>query len=273
MKHAQMLMVAALSLVAGLVAIVFAARWLDHQGNLAVVRVAVAASDLGLGQKIGAEQVKLIEWPRASVPAGAFHDAQSLSARVTRLNIARDEPILEHKLAAVGATGGLAAVISTGKRAITVRVNDVVGVAGFALPGSYVDVILSTRTDHNGNEGNDGPTIAKIVLENILVLAAGDEAARDDTRPRPVKAVTLEVTPSQAEAIDLARSVGQLSLVLRNQVDNATAQTAGMTKAVLLGRTVPEVQPVIKVPKPSTGPAVSECVDFFNGRERTKQCF
>ena len=123
-----------------------------------------------------------------------------------------------------------------GKRAITVKVNEVIGVAGFALPGNYVDVMVNTQEDR-GKHRRTRTAISKIVLEHILVLAVAQEASRDDTKPKVVNAVTLEVTPEQAEKLDLARSVGTLSLVLRNQVDpEARARPPGSTKATLLGR-------------------------------------
>ena len=266
MKNARLWVMVLLSMVSGVLAIGFAARWLNEQGSLATTKVAVAAIDLGLGAQLTGEQIKLVDWPRTSVPAGSFSDPGALKNRVARIGMARDEPILEHKLAEVGARGGLSAVITKGKRAITVRVNDVVGVAGFALPGNYVDVILSTRDERKAKEDQ---TVAKIVLENILVLAAGEEAGRDDPRPKAVKAVTLEVTPEEAEAIDLARSVGQLSLVLRNQVDSGLVRTAGITKEGLLGgATQVQSKPAARVVR-----AAAECVELFNGRQHSKQCF
>jgi pilus assembly protein CpaB len=275
MKNTRALAMIAISLLAGLLAIVFAARWLNQQSNIATSKVAVAAVDLGLGQQVLPEQIKLVDWPSGSVPAGAFTDLTVLKERVTKIPVLRDEVILETKLAPVGTRGGLSAVIAEGKRAITVRVNDVVGVAGFALPGNYVDVIVSTKDDR---KEKDDQNISKIVLEKILVLAVGEEAGRDDTKPKAVKAVTLEVTPGQAEAIDLARSVGQLSLVLRNQVDANSVKTAGITKDVLLGITAPAAPtPVAYAPRPAVrrvaaGPR-GDCVEVFNGRDRTQQCF
>ena len=185
----------------------------------------------------------------------------------------RNEPVLEAKLAPKGTRGGLSAVIAEGKRAITVRVNDVVGVAGFALPGNYVDVIVSTKDERKPKEEQN---ISKIVLEQILVLAVGEEAGRDDTKPKAVKAVTLEVTPEQAEALDLARSVGQLSLVLRNQVDTVPVATQGITKDALLGFEPPAPAPaVVKVRNivRRAAPPPKECVEVFNGRSRSEQCF
>jgi pilus assembly protein CpaB len=172
-----------------------------------------------------------VEWPSGSTPVGAFRDAAGLQDRVVKTNILRGEPVLEAKLAPVGTKGGLSAVIAEGKRAITVKVNEVIGVAGFALPGNYVDVLVNTQED---GQGSDAKQVSKIVLEHMLVLAVAQEASRDDTKPKVVNAVTLEVTPEEAEKLDLARSVGTLSLVLRNQVDKDPVETAGTRKADLL---------------------------------------
>ena len=272
MKNNRALMMIAISLVAGVLAIVFAARWLNQQSSLSTRKVAVAAVDINLAQEILPEQIRMVEWPSGSVPSGAFADIEALKDRVTRMSIQRDEPILESRLAPVGTRGGLSAVIAEGKRAITVRVNDVVGVAGFALPGNYVDVIVSTKDDR---KQKDEQNISKIVLEKILVLAVDAEAGRDDTKPKVVKAVTLEVTPQEAESIDLARSVGQLSLVLRNQVDTSAVQTSGITKDVLLGIAAPVApRPLVQVRRVVQRVAPrKECVEIFNGRERSQQCF
>ena len=117
---------------------------------------------------------------------------------------------------------------------MTVRVNDVIGVAGFALPGNYVDIMVNTSEEGAGSAQNKDKSVSKIVLEHILVLAVAQEAGRDETKPKVVSAVTLEVTPEQAELLDLARSVGTLSLVLRNQVDPQAVATLGATKDKLL---------------------------------------
>lgn len=271
MKNTRAMMMIAVSLIAGILAIVFAARWLNQQSSMMTRKVAVAAINLNLGQQLLPEHVKLIDWPGGSVPSGAFGASAELKERVLRVNLQRDEPILESKLAPVGTKGGLSAVIGEGKRAITVRVNDVVGVAGFALPGNYVDVVVNTKDDR---KPKDDQSISKIVLEKILVLAVGEEASRDETKPKAVKAVTLEVTPGQAEAIDLARSVGQLSLVLRNQVDVEPVKTGGVTKDSLLGiAPPPKVEPVAKPRVASHPVAKRQCIEVITGRERSEQCF
>jgi pilus assembly protein CpaB len=187
---------------------------------------------------------------------------------------------MESKLAPPGTKGGLSAVVAEGKRAITVRVNDVVGVAGFALPGNFVDILVSTQDDGAKNSGRD-QNISKIVLERILVLAIAQEASRDDTKPKVVNAVTLEVTPEQAETLDLARSVGTLSLVLRNQVDPTPAATTGATKATMFNmKAAPESKLAAPLPKPSikrvaVAPARprTDQVELIKGLSRSTQEF
>ena len=114
-----------------------------------------------------------------------------------------------------------------GRRAITVSVNEIVGVAGFAQPGGRVDILVSTQ-------GENGKQISKIVLENVKVLAVAQQTSADPSKPKVVNAVTLEVTPDQAERLDLARSVGTLSLALRNELDKKEVVTRGAAKASLL---------------------------------------
>jgi pilus assembly protein CpaB len=284
-----MLFIAAL---AGLAAVALAARWMQSQGG-EKGRIAVANADIELGGRISPEMVRLADWPPGSVPAGAFNDLSKLEGRVVLVSIQRGEPLTEARLAPVGTKGGLSAVVPEGKRAMTVRVNDVVGVAGFALPGTFVDVMVNTQNE--GSQRNDrDQSISKIVLERILVLAVAQEADRDSTKPKVVNAVTLEVTPKDAEILDLARSVGTLSLVLRNQTDPKSDRVAaGATKAELLGWARREPEPVATAaptPKPvprrqavqrretpvaaaAPVPARAACVEIIRGLKKVTECF
>ena len=210
--------------------------------------------DIELGSRLNPQMLTSVDWPSGSVPQGAFADLQSLQDRVVKTSIQRGEAILDAKLAPLGTQGGLSAVIAQGKRAMTVRVNDVVGVAGFALPGNYVDVMVSAQQDRAGANGKENEQISKTVLTNVLVLAVAQEAGRDDTKPKVVNAVTLELTPEDAEKLDLARNIGALSLVLRNQIDKGNNQTAGVRKADLLGTNEPVRIPVAAA-KPAPRPA------------------
>jgi pilus assembly protein CpaB len=216
-----------LSLLFGIVAVVFAASWTNAARNSSTVKVVVATKDIPLGARLDTSMLKVVEWPQANALTGSFKDSVALEGRVVKMTLVHGEPVIEAKLAPRGASGGLAASIMEGRRAITVKVNEVVGVAGFALPGNFVDVLVNMK------EHQEKP-ISKIVLERILVLAIAQEATRDDTKPKVVNAVTLEVTPEQAERLDLARSVGTLSLVLRNQVDTQASVTGGARPAELL---------------------------------------
>lgn len=233
MKKTRIFTMLGIAVMAGLLAVVLASRWLNQQSTAGISKVAVAAADISLGQRLTPELIQLVDWPSGSTPHGAFTDISKLDGRVLKTSVLRGEPVLEAKLSPQGTQGGLSAVIGDGKRAITVRVNDVIGVAGFALPGNYVDIIVNTQRD-TGDQNARDKNISKIVLERILVLAVAQEVSRDETKPRVVNAVTLEVSPDQAEKIDLARSVGTLSLVLRNQVDPQPVTTAGATKSTLL---------------------------------------
>lgn len=282
MKNLRTLFMLLIATAAGLAAVLFASQWLLRQSASGVTKVAVAASDINLGQSLSPEFVKLVDWPTASLPPGIISDQHALDGRVTKTSLLRGEAVLEAKLTPVGTKGGLSAVIADGKRAITVRVNDVVGVAGFALPGSFVDIIVNTQKEAPAKSASSERTeqsISKIVLEKILVLAVAQEVNRDETKPKVVNAVTLEVSPEEAEKLDLARSVGTLSLVLRNQVDPRPVETAGATKNSLLKEPVAVVAPIVKtmqiVRHVVTGErrTAGNCVGVISGMQHNQECF
>lgn len=282
MKSSRALIMLAMAMLAGLAAVVFASRWLIQTSSSAVTPVAVALDDINLGQPLNTHLIRVVNWPSSSVPPGTFADAKALDGRVVKASLARGEPVLESKLSPLGTKGGLSAVINKGDRAITVRVNDVVGVAGFALPGNYVDVIVNTQAPGGSNASGEQHNISKIVLDKILVLAVAQQVSRDDTQPKVVNAVTLEVTPEQAEKLDLARSVGTLSLVLRNQVDSETLNTKGATKSTLLGQpaapaSAPAAAPVkakrVQYAAAPRAPGKRDCVGVLSGIAGSMECF
>lgn len=270
-----------LSVVIGLGATIVAAGWISQRANVASTKVVVAAADIQLGSRLNPQMLKTVDWPAGSIPAGAITKADALENRVVKTSILSGEAILVAKLAPVGTKGGLSAVIPEGKRAMTVRVNDVVGVAGFALPGNYVDIVVNTQIE-GGGSGRGDRQISKIVLESILVLAVAQEANRDETKPRVVNAVTLELTPEQAEKLDLARSVGTLSLVLRNQIDKDGVETRGIMKPQLLAgdKLLPEPEKntpkpvrrvvVKKASAPLVNVAAKDTVEVIKGLHRSK---
>ena len=235
MKNIKAIGLIVLALVIGLAAAAYATGWVSRQASVASNKIVVAAVDIELGSKVNAEMLSSVDWPSGSVPSGAFKEAKQVQDRIVKASVLRGEPLLERKLALAGTLGGLSAVIAEGKRAMTVRVNDVAGVAGFALPGNYVDVMVNAQQDKEKDKTEEGKQISKTVLERVLVLAVAQEAGRDDTKPKVVSAVTLELSPQDSEKLDLARSIGTLSLVLRNQGDQKTVATAGVTKNELFG--------------------------------------
>ncbi|MGZ5181066.1 MAG: Flp pilus assembly protein CpaB [Ramlibacter sp.] len=276
MRNLKAILLLALALLLGLAAAAYATRWISQRGHMAATRVVVAAADIEMGTRVGPQMLTVVDWPSGSVPPGAFSDVAALQDRVTRMSVLRGDAVLERKLAPAGTKGGLSAVIAEGKRAMTVRVNDVVGVAGFALPGNYVDVMVNAQQNHGNGEQNP---ISLTVLEQVLVLAVAQEADRDDTKPKVVTAVTLELSPADAEKLDLARSVGTLSLVLRNQLDKQAITTAGITRAQLLGlRDVSSPMPMRAAAKAPAHPhvqpvAARECVEVIRNSASAMHCF
>ncbi|CDG85703.1 Flp pilus assembly protein CpaB [Janthinobacterium agaricidamnosum] len=286
MKNRRAYAMMALAVLLGLMAVVLASHWLLRQNSAASGKIVVASADVNLGQRLTPELLRLSDWPTDSLPEGALTDVLKLNGRVLKSSVLRGEPLSEAKLAPPGTLGGLSALITEGKRAITVRVNDVIGVAGFALPGNYVDILVNTQQETGSEARARSRAISKIVLERILVLAVAQEVGRDETKPRVVNAVTLEVTPEQAEKLDLARSVGSLSLALRNQVDPQPGVTGGATKLSLLGEqpetpaepaasapTAAAPAPPVVVKARVAGAAPRHCSGLIDGTRLTRECF
>lgn len=223
MKHIRPLVFISLALLLGLAAATYAASWLQKQGSEATFAVLVAKRDLPMGTRLQPDMLETVRWPKAALIQEPLGDWEQVQDRVIQMTVLKGEPLMVSKLAPVGEKGGLSSVLAPGQRAITVKVNEIVGVAGFALPGNFVDVMVNTA------DAKEQP-ISKIVIERIQVLAVAQDVSSNEYKPRVVNAVTLQVTPQQAEQIDLARSVGTLSLVLRSQSDLHTVTTVGARK-------------------------------------------
>jgi pilus assembly protein CpaB len=194
--------------------------------------VVVAGADLALGAELRREDLRVIAWPADAVPAGSFTDTKDLVGRGLIQSMVQNEAVLPAKLAPVGSGAGLPPVIPEGKRAVSVRVNDVVGVAGYVLPGTHVDV-LATISPTN----QDTDMTSKVVLTNVLVLASGTKIEQDveNNKPISVSVVTLMVDPLEAERLTLASTEGKIQLALRNPLDKTAPPTPGIQPPVLLG--------------------------------------
>ncbi|TCD47229.1 Flp pilus assembly protein CpaB [Chlorobium sp. N1] len=212
--------IAAVALTMGATAAFITARSLQTDASSGHT-VVIVEQPIEAGKAIAAMQVRAVDWPGSTVPHEAKSRTADVVGRIARVSMIPGEPILPGKLAPINATGGLSSIIPEGKRAITVKVNEVISVAGFALPGSYVDVLVS------GKDASRQP-FSRTVLSRVKVLAAAQETTAEPDKPKVVSAVTLELSPVEAEKLDLARSIGDLSLVLRNELDTGEVNSAGV---------------------------------------------
>lgn len=196
--------------------------------------IVIAAQDIAPGTMINEElikkgTIKTTAWPKASVPAGAFSSPQQVVGKTNRVKIIANEPILESRLAGEGA--GLTVRLEAGKRAMAVRVDEIIGVSGFIVPDDRVDVIVTTTPPGSASQEN---RVAKIVLQNKRVLSVAQSTEQKDGKPQLARSITLEVTPEDAEKLSLASQEGQIVLALRGLGDDAQTVTSGSRKGDLL---------------------------------------
>lgn len=233
MRNKTLLFVLAGAVIFGLIAAVSVSRYLSGaQAGNALAPVVVAKVEIPLGARIIAEQLTTAQMPQNAIPEGAFNSVDKLVGRYTTARVLARETITNARLAPEGSTGGLSAVIPEGYRAMAVRVDDEAGMEGFILPGTIVDVLVVIDPPDGSNQG----PVSKIVLQNIKVLASGQNMDEPQDRREPTlgRTVTLLVTPDQAEKLSLASSAGRLRLALRNIIDDNDERTFGANKRSLL---------------------------------------
>lgn len=236
--------------------------------------IVIAAADLQLGTELKAEDLKVINFPKGQAPQGAFAAPSDILGRGVISAIVKGEPVLPGKLASKEAGFGLPTVIPEGMRAISVRVNEVIGVAGYVLPGTHVDVVATASP---GNQ--QGDMTSKVVLSNVQVLTAGTRMEQDQEQGKPVAVtvVTLLVKPEQAERVALASTEGKIQLALRNPLDRGAPETPGIKPAVLMGANKPLVRPAAprRVTAPTTmtpaAPAPPPTVEVIRGDKRATE--
>jgi pilus assembly protein CpaB len=246
MRNKRLIIAVLAAVVFGLVAAVSVSRYLAsaqaYTKNLN--NVVIAKVEIPVGSRIIAEQLTVAQFPRSVAPDGVFNKVdENLIGRVAVTRIAAREPVTESRLAPIGSAAGLSSVIPEGYRAMNVRVDDVVGISGFIMPGALVDIVVVIEPA----EGANRERVSKIVLQNIKVLANGQnlDKPKNEKEAERVKTVTLQVTPDQAEKLALASSEGRLQLVMRNSIDQGDEVTAGATKRTLLSgeRALPVPEP------------------------------
>ncbi len=245
----------------------------------ATTRVVSAASDIKLGTILTAANLSTTQIA-GPLPKGAILKAENAIGRGVVSDLAQGEAILESRLAPVGSGGGLAATIRKGMRACAIKVDEVVGVAGFVTPGMRVDVLMSG--DPPGHVNDNTGTMVKTLLQNIEVLSAGTDIQKDaEGKPQQVHVVNLLVTPDQAEVLSLASSPNSggvqshIQLVLRNPLDTEVAQVAGtgMAKLFETAATPSRPQTVATDHHPQKPAPAAYSVEVLNGLQRSIQNF
>jgi pilus assembly protein CpaB len=205
--------------------------WLQNRlmpaeaADLNTTPVVVAALEIPFGQKIEAAHLKTIAWPSDNLPEGSFADVSKVEGRIANQKIMKGELVLEQRVVEEVNGSTLSAILTPGMRAITVRVNDVLGVGGFLLPGNRVDV-LASRKDNNRRAHTN------IILEDLKVLAVDQTASTDTDKPVVVRAVTLEMNPKEAEKLVTATQEGTVQLALRNPLDEESVLAKAPPKPV-----------------------------------------
>lgn len=234
MKRNRMLIGAGLAIVIGLLAsrYVYTHMAQASKPDLTITRVVVAAQPLPLGTRVGPENLRLVSWPINQQLPGSFNHIEECADRALITSVIANEPILEARLAPKAAGVGLPAVIPEGLRAVSVRVDDVVDVAGFAEPSTMVDVQVTCDT--GGGTSTSGVT--NTILQDVRVLAAGQKVEQDkEGKPLTVAVVTLLVNPEQANQLTMAATGGHIHLVLRNTIDTKLTAPAPVYMSSLLG--------------------------------------
>jgi pilus assembly protein CpaB len=256
-----------------------------EQARLQTVGIVVAQVDIPLGSTINPNQVAVSAWPKDNFPKDAIADSKVVAGRVALRDFLRGEPVVESKLVPLNKpTGLLSLKVPSGMRAFSIKVNEVVGVGGFIVPDSRVDVVVTTPPTPNSQE-----KVAKIFLEDIRVLAAGQVIEQKENKPVTVNTVTLALLPEEAEKLALAGNDGIIQLVMRNFADNVLVMTGGSSKGRLLSSyrnapLVPEAAPAKgdkprrvsrKAPSPAAAsappPKKAYTVEVLKGNKRTEE--
>lgn len=253
MKRYGPLIALVLAVGFGLMAVMLANQWLSSRGRQVsapaetttpLMWVVVAAKDLDIGTPLSDDNLTLTDWPKSSVPKGAFHDLEAIKDRTILTKLWAGSPVLGAQLAAPGSGAGMVATISPGMRAMAVRVDEVSGVGGFILPNTWVDVIAV--------DGDRKTSSAKTLLQRVKVLAIAQETFTDDGKPKVVKTVTIELLPKEAEKLARQMNEGTIHLVLRNPLDDAQLEpekvaVQKVVKKVYVNRPAPAPEPSFQV--------------------------
>jgi pilus assembly protein CpaB len=245
MNRKRLLVIGALSLILAAFVSIIVYRLLNVAVSAAsrpTENIVVAVADIPPGARIDDKDIRVVKVPATDLPDGAFHSISEVAGRGVVVPMARNEPVLASKLAPEQAGSGMPSLIPNGMRAVSVKVNEVVSVAGFVVPGSHVDVIL---TGNPTKDNDPGGVTTTTVLEDVQVLAAGQQLQKNkEGQPQNVPVITLLVSPADAQKLTLASSEGRIQLSLRNPMDGKQESVNVLRNASLYR--LPEVKPVEK---------------------------
>lgn len=259
MKKYGTLIAFGVAVLFGIVAVMLANNWLETKTSeklvvkkeaIPMTKVVISNQPLSIGTKLSKDNMALADWPKANKPVGAFEDMAELEGRIVVAKTVAGAPILSAALAAPGSGVGLVAVIKSGKRAMAIRVDEVIGVGGFILPNTFVDVISVKNLDTSGKKKK-----AKTVLERIEVLAIAQETFTEEGKAKIVRTVTLELEPKQAEKLALETNEGEIHLVLRNPLDEEEEKVEPPKPQPTIAkatRYIPTLKARVRVPAPSS---------------------
>src|ERR1700680_4288907 len=276
MNQNRMILGLAVAILLALVLSTFVYRKFQQASTVKPVvtqHIVVASAPLQLGTLVDTNNLRLIAWPADEPVTGMFTRIEDCANRALITPVAANELILENKLAPKGSGGGLSATIPEGMRALSVAVNDVVAVAGFVMPGTMVDVLVTGRVSAGAKGGEDN--ITRTILENVRVLAAGQKIEQDrEGKPQTVPVITLLVSPEDAAKLTMAANQGKLQLALRNTVDSKVVAPAPVLQATLFGGSAPPPPAKHtgpgKSPQPPPAPYV---IEVISGSKRENKSF
>jgi pilus assembly protein CpaB len=277
MNQNRMILGLAVAVVVAFLLSTFVYRQFQKASNVKPIvtqHIVVASKALPLGTRVDASNLRLISWPAGEPVVGMFTSIEECAGRALVADVAANELILDRKLAAKESGVGLPAVIPEGMRALSVAVNDVVGVAGFVTPGTMVDVLVTGKINGGSRGGED--TITRTILENVRVLAAGQKIEQDrEGKPQTVPVITLLVSPEDAGRLAMASTEGKIQLALRNTIDTKRVEPPSILEATLFSGAAPaapkHASPVrVAAPPPPASPYV---IEVITGNKRENKSF
>jgi len=255
----------AAAVVAGLIATYGIHRYVSIKTRVVKTptrQVFIATADISPGTALSKTVVKAVNWPPSVIPPNCASSMGEIENRVAKAPIPQGNPVLFSMLAPVGTAAGLSGILEDGKRALTVKVDEVAGVAGFIHPGDHVDVLMDMAMKEQGQQEH----FSKTILHDIMILTTGQIwEQKGDNKPMVVNTVTLELSPDQAEVLNLASNNGKIRLALRNRNNKTVAQTSGVTTSILIDGAAGKKEEKVAVQPPRE----DKSVEVIKGLDRS----